>query len=287
MITSINAGFGAALSVDDVTQMHAMRFGGCRTDLPPGASYNIAVGILSAFVHAPLSPLILLHGEAMDGPTLVEQALRTARQATVLGLAIDLELANEPDLTDVGPLEMAKRCAMTTRALREDGFTGRIYGGSVSNLNTRGIGYLKAMQWATLPPELLVAVHRYAPRNDPKASHLASLQHEVVAAIEATDRRPPPAITEMGYHTAKQTASWSLRPPFYRHGFRLTNEDVADALFHDLPLYASWGCPRVDVFQWNCGHPASDTDYEALYGVRDVNGHWLPQGIMLAQMGPL
>ena len=288
MIKSINIGFGVPLSPEDVAQVQAMRLQGVRTELHPDMSDEQILAILAAFVGSRLALLILLHGEAMEGPVLKAQALKAAHYVDVLGLTdVDVELENEPDLSDTSPRVMASRSEMAVRALRDAGFTGKIYGGSVSNLVPRGIDYLTGMDWASLPADLEVAVHRYAPRKTPGASHLASLQHEIVAAMEATVRQTPPALTEVGYHTARQTAAWSRPPPFYHSAFRLTNEQVAEALFNDLHAYASWGVPRCDIFQWNCGVPENDEDYEALYGVRAADGTWLPQGIMLAQIGEL
>lgn len=289
MIKSINAGFSAPLSPDDLTQMHAMRLQGVRTEIPVRATRDEMAAILSALVGSGLSINLLFHGEAMPALELCMQVLDAYLLATNdLGLPLAaIEPANEPNIHDCDPLDMSVKLTAVHDALGTAGFTGTIYGGSVANLNREGLSYLQDMQWKHLPREIEVAVHRYAPRNTPGASHFESLQHEIVAAMEATGRKTPPALTEMGYHTALQTADWQWKPPFYQPAFRLTNEQAAEALFNDLNAYASWGVPRCDVFQWNCGIPDDDEDYEALYGVRAPDGTWLPQGVMLAQIGTL
>lgn len=287
MLKSINAGFGDPLSADDLTQMRSMKLQGVRTEIPVRASLAQIDGILEPLVGSGLQPLILLHGEALPALELCMQAVDVALKAHALGLAIDLEAANEPNINNCDALEMSAKLLAVHEALGNAGFTGKLYGGSVSNLHRDGLDYLRAMQWGSLPSDLLVAVHRYAPRNVPGSSHIGSLKAELDAACFVTGRTARPAISEMGYHTALNTAEWSLKPPYYHAAHRLTDEQAAEAIFNDLHAYAGWGVPRCDIFQWNCGIPKDATDYEALYGVRDHDGSWLPQGVMLAQIGDL
>lgn len=284
MITrSMNAGFGAPLSADEIQQMQDMALGGVRTEIHAAMSEDQIVDVLLPLVSSGLDVLVLLHGETMSGVDLAQQCGRVVRLAAMVDLLIDLELQNEPDLAGTPPEEMADRCLLAYEELRRGGFTGRILGGTVMNLHRDGLDYLKAMRWSHLPSDLLLAVHRYAPRNQPGASHLGSLRQEIEAAMTLTGRMAP-SITEFGYHTAQQSAAWSAKPPFYQHAFRLTNEQAAAAIVHDLAVYESCGCPRADVFQWNNGVPVNDEDYEALYGVRNVSGDWLPQAFALAKL---
>jgi hypothetical protein len=287
VIKSVNIGFGDPISPDDLAQLRSMRLQGVRTEIPVHASLPQIDGILEPLVGSGLQPLILLHGEALPALALCMQALDVALAAHKLGLAIDLEAANEPNINDCDPLDMSAKLLAVHDALGTMGFTGKLYGGSVSNLHRDGLEYLRAMQWEALPSDLLVAVHRYAPRNEPGSSHLDSLKAEIDAVSFVTGRTARPAMTEAGYHTALNTSEWSWKPPYFHPAHRLTNEQAAEAIFNDLHAYAGWGVPRVDLFQWNCGIPDDEFDYEALYGVRDPQGVWLPQGQMLAQIGDL
>jgi hypothetical protein len=287
MVKSVNIGFGSPLSPDDLAQLRSMKLQGVRTEIPVHASQEQIAAILTPLVGSGLKPLILLHGEALPALELCMQALDVALAAHKLGVSIDLEAANEPNINDCDPLDMAAKLLAVKDALDTMDFTGHLYGGSVSNLHRDGLAYLYAMQWKVLPSAIKVAVHRYAPRNLPGSSHLQSFQHELVAAMEATGRVTPPAITETGFHGALTTSEWSFKPPYYHPAHQLSEEQRAEALFDLLNECSIYGVPRCDVFQWNSAVPDDEFDYEAMYGVRDPQGVWLPQGIMLAQIGDL
>lgn len=285
MVKGMNAGFGEPLSVDDIIQMHSMRLGGVRTEIHASMSEGQILEILRPFVGSRLKLLVLLHGESLLGPELAQQALRAMRLAAQLNLSIDLELQNEPDLAGVHPLKMRARMLTAYIALRGAGFGGAILGGSVMNLHKNGRAYFAAMGWKTLPADLSVAVHRYAPHNLPGASHMGSLAAELAEVKRVTGDIP--YVTEMGYHTALQTSWWDFHSPYFHPAFTLTNEQAAEGLFEDLQVYAAAGCPRVDVFQWNSAPISDPADFEARYGVRGADGTWNAKGIMLAQVGEL
>lgn len=290
MILGMNAGFGDPLSphdTEDLTHMHTRLV---RTEINPSWSDERAQTIIHPFVQTLLSPLILLCGademesRGSDVTGMATHARRCYRLVRdIVGPAgCIFEPLNEPDIHNMTPYQTARVCEAVHRALREDGFEGLILGGSISNTTPKGLAYLGEMNWSRLPYDLYPTIHRYAPANNPKRSHAESLQHEIVGVMYATGRLGQvPAITEMGYHTFPSPGEWKYPPLDYFAPTQLTNAQAAEALIGDLTQYDAWGVPLCCIYQWNNG---TNPQFES-YGMRDIEGNWLPQGYAVQQFG--
>lgn len=281
MIKSINAGFGDPLSTSDITEMQQLQLDGCRTELSPSIIER-AEAILSPFVGCGLQLLVILCvGQDIVTTSLdalAKHARNVVTKAWALGLSIDVEVYNEPNLEGLSATRVAQGSLAVYHELRDMGFVGAIYGGCVSNLNREGVQFMQNMQWKNLPADLSASVHRYAPRNNPTLSHMASRQHEMVAVIDACHGRLP-AVTEFGYHTDGKGQQFSWLPDV-----PISTEEISAALVRDLKEYASWGIPRADVYQWR--NPPSGMP-GLHWGVHTFEGERLPQAYALQNVGVL
>ena len=231
-------------------------------DVPTRESVRL---VLSTLVGLRM-PLVVLHGQAMSTTAIAAHAVDVYGLARGEGLAaFDIEPQNEPDLADMPPGAMGERCLAVREALRGAGFTGRIYGGCPSNLHSKGVAYLKAMRWDTLPADLLSSAHWYAKDNKPGVGHHGPLSEDLARAQDACAGRMP-IITETGYHNALM--GWWI---FKR---RLEDPRRATAIERDLMTMAACGVDRADVYQINCGPSAAYIDH---FGIRDETNarRWL------------
>lgn len=71
------------------------------------------------------------------------------------------------------PADYAEAAKQLYSALRNDGFTGTVLAGSISNLNDRGFKFLREMKWPSLPEDLVVNIHWY-----PDTGGLATSGHD-------------------------------------------------------------------------------------------------------------
>ena len=265
-----NIGFGSPVPPASSTLQRSMGLGS-RAEIAPTADDVMAAAILQSLEDG---ALVLLAGGSLAGTTtaaaLVAHALRVVRIAKSQKKAIALEVGNEPDLTSLKASDWAQTCRMVLSSVRAVGFTGPVYGGSVSNLNRRGLDYLSAMRWETLPSDLDCAVHRYAPSNDPARSHSVSRKAEFDEVKRIVGARAS-AVTEFGYHTARAGWGWFKK--------QLTNTQAAAALTRDLSEYQSWGAVSAAVYQWSDGPGSTIADR---WGLVDVAGSPKPQGRAVA-----
>jgi hypothetical protein len=256
-------------------------------DLPGIAAHGFAVvrqdlfavtseifSLIVECVDAPCRPLFLIGGGQIAGSTghrlepyelatMTHEVVHRALQAGLTDYA--LEIGNEPDIAVKGYAERPEAFAEAVRschfAARAAGFRGSIISGGVSNLNTRGLRYLRRMVESGALPEddLTIGFHRYPEAGrGPWAPHQGfdSRADEFDTLVGLTDARPL-ACTEFGYHTADV----------------LSDEGVAASVLWDLGFYESRGVELAVVYQLNDGPGATWMDR---YGVRRLDGTWKP-----------
>jgi hypothetical protein len=256
-------------------------------DLPGIAAHGFAVvrqdlfavtseiePLIAECVGAPCRPLFLIGGGSIAGPDghrlepyeLAARTDRVVRHAWVVHLTdYAIEIGNEPDIAVPGYAERPEDFAEAVRschfAARAARFTGPILSGGISNLNTRGLRYLRRMVESGALPEddLTIGFHRYPEAGrGPLAPHdgFDSRADEFETLLTITDARPL-ACTEFGYHTADV----------------LSDEGVAASVLWDLGFYESRGVELAVVYQLNDGPGETWMDR---YGVRRLDGTWKP-----------
>ena len=291
MRIGINAFFGDPAPEPDFAFLASLGVSVIRTDF---SRYVVSLDVegiharVREFVpHEDMTLMALIcggHMDCEDGSSrrriepyeAAEAAVAILRAAEVEGLPFErlqLHIGNEADLAHPGYAERPEDAATLTNAVRTAarawGFTGDVIAPSVSNLNVRALGgrerfwersrpgYLPQMMAAGLPPDVIVAVHRYPDGGEDHLDAHAGFRSRAaewdrLRAIIGPDRRV--IVTECGYHTAQ--------------GER-TDEAVADGVAWDLDFYAQRGVEVATIFQINDG--PEDT-MEHRYGVRRLDG---------------
>ena len=272
MLTGINAGFGQLLDPAELADLRAFGVSLVRDEIAPGATDAQIEAQLAEFVGQPFVPLILLFG-GLGLPVNTTPAIcaalttRVLRAAETVGLRdVWLEVGNEPDIgwSATRPTVFAECCLAVHQTARAAGFTGPIVSGGVSTTDTRGRRYLQAMRWETLPADLLVGLHRYAPQMSPTMTFAGfATRDQELAAVRAVTAGHRLAHTEGGYHTRRETA----RSGFKTTTIQLTDEEAAAALVQELDFWARQ--PDVAcccLYQWG--------DDATRFGVRDEQHVW-------------
>jgi hypothetical protein len=267
----LQAGFGAPMAAD-LPGIAAHGFAVVRQDLFAVTS-DIAP-LIAECVGAPCRPLFLIGGGQIAGSTghrlepyelatMTNEVVHRAQQAGLDDYA--LEIGNEPDIAVDGYAnhpedfaEAVRACHFAARAAR---FEGAIISGGISNLNTRGLRYLRRMVESGALPEddLVIGFHRYPEAGrGPLAPHdgFDSRADEFETLLTITDARPL-ACTEFGYHTADV----------------LSDQGVAASVLWDLGFYEARGVSTAVVYQLNDGPGETWMDR---YGVRRLDGSWKP-----------
>jgi len=175
MELALNAGFGDPIQ-HELALIASLGFTVVRQDLfahGDGAPIETLVG---EFTGQTVRPLFLLAGGKMehdDGAERIEphelaaRATRLVAAANACGLvSYAVEVGNEPDIAHDGyasrPQDFAEAVRQSHEALRAAGFDGPVISGGVSNLNERGLDYLKrALAVGTVPADVIAGFHRY------------------------------------------------------------------------------------------------------------------------------
>ncbi|HUR32414.1 MAG TPA: hypothetical protein VM032_01370 [Vicinamibacterales bacterium] len=280
MRIGINAGFGDPLG-HLLPFITATGFRIVRQELPtyPRNDERLRM-LMHEFVGSPLVPLFLLGGGKMQRPDgtrriepdeIADVAAFVARTARALALDTYLvEVGNEPDLAHDGyasrPQDFAAAVRQTRDRLRAEQFTGLVVSGGVSNLNTRGIGYVERMlapQGFTFPDDVVVGFHRYPEKGKAHGAPHAgftSRENEMQRFTALIGARSH-GCTEFGYHTATERVGLS--------SVRRTDADVAASIMFDFAFFADHGCDVALLFQLNDG---PDDTMEHRYGIRALDG---------------
>lgn len=232
-------------------------------------------GLVNECVDAPCRPVFLVGGGKIENEDTGERlepfelaAMTTEVVQAAAYVDLDdyaLEIGNEPDLAVPGYSEHPEDFAEAVRAChfaaRAAGFQGPVISGGISNLNTRGLKYLKRMIASGNLPEddLVIGFHRYPESNrGPLAPHqwFTSREDEWDTLVDIT-RAYRLACTEFGYHTADI----------------LNDQQVAASVIWDLNFYAARAVLLATVYQLNDGPGSTWIDR---YGVRRTDGSWKP-----------
>ncbi len=150
-----------------------------------------------------------------------------------------------------------------------------VWAGVISNLNTRGVQWLREADPSTWPDGVGVSLHWYPHGSGPAVPHpgFRSRQAEVDALTAIVAGRPW-AVTEFGYHTARRRVTrtvWGFEVPV---GYATwTDDEVAAHAAYEWQFWEAQGAVAAFWFQLNDG----PTDhFEHKFGIRRVDGSWKP-----------
>lgn len=289
MDVGIVAGFGEVIGRELMDEIAAFGIRAVRQEIKPQMDEGYVRQLIAEFVGAPLRPLLLLGGGAMENVSRspISPAQYEALTSHVVHLAFtlgldadgyDLEIGNEPDISPSyrdKSWMFASACRLSFAAAREGGFAGRFITGGVSNLNRRGLAYLGAAVRAGLPPDVVVGFHRYPEGMEPFTPHGGfeardgqegrDVEWGALLAASADRAR---ACTEVGHHTA-------LRP-----GGRVDDILAGRHYQFDLQFFAERGVVATYVYQLNDG---PSEHYADRFGLRARDGRWKPQAAAVRQ----
>lgn len=277
MRVGINAGFGEPIR-HEFGYLTGLGFAFVRQDIAPDMDDETLVARVTEFASAPVSPLFLLAGGTMrwrdedrrvephEIAALAQRVLRAAREAGLTDLKI--EVGNEPDLAHEGyskrPQDFAEAVRQTRDAARAERFTGEIVAGGISNLNQRGLDFLRdVVASGKLPRDITIGFHRYPDGDGPQNPHAGfASRDEEWAELRRLARRYRVACTEVGHHTAERRLS------AFKKG-AISDATAAEHMLFDLKFFKSKGCSMVAVYQLNDGPGDGALDR---YGIRRLSG---------------
>jgi len=288
MELALNAGFGDPIQ-HELALIASLGFTVVRQDLfahGDGAPIETLVG---EFTGQTVRPLFLLSGRTMehdDGAERIEphelaaRATRLVAAANACGLvSYAVEVGNEPDIAHDGyasrPQDFAEAVRQSHEALRAAGFDGPVISGGVSNLNERGLDYLKrALAVGTVPADVIAGFHRY-----PEKARGALAPHDGFRsrddewnALMAISGSRALACTEFGYHTAPERIVGSITKT-------RTDRQVAASVMWDIQFYTERAVTVAAVFQLNDGPDPNQMEHR--YGIRRMNGELKPVAIAI------
>ena len=174
------------------------------------------------------------------------------------------EIGNEPDLASMGPWAdqpsyFGLACRAVYDALRAKDFAGPIISGGISTLGPRGLDYLRAMDWAGLPADLVCGVHSYAHHKDEIAKLRAIIGDREIA------------VTETG-QSMKPSGWWCFKTA-------PSEEDVGRFLCQEFDYWQAHGALCCCVFLWADGGPGDDDRW----GLVSADGRVKAQGAAAQQ----
>lgn len=218
-----------------------------------------------AVVRLEAKPLTPLWQVAALGQEVVEAGLQPCFIATqpehlaVVPAGTLLEAANEPDIERFGwsvrsYIKFVDECIPVLREHQR-----RMYAGVVSNLNERGLRFLKRLPWERWPADVVgTSFHRYPESGGPLVAHPpSSCRAEEIDRLRAIVGSRPLACTEVGYNTID-----------------FSEQEAADYLGWERKFFGSQGVELVCAYGINDATGPSAEDH---YGFRRIDGTWKPQ----------
>lgn len=188
-----------------------------------------------------------------------------------------IEIGNEPDLAHPfwkrNPENLADTFTKCYETIREFSKDAPVLTPSVSNLNVRGLSYLRRMLERGIPAEAPVAVHRYPNGQSPSDPHdpFETRREEIAAFLSLVGARDV-WVTETG---RSEGPGWLRRFFFQKTEFWLTEQQVADYMEAELRLWAEF--PQVKAVVWYQLNSGADRRNELHnYGIRRVDGTFKP-----------
>lgn len=172
------------------------------------------------------------------------------------------ELLNEPNYT-MSPQQYADLWEQAHELAELAGV--KVFVGSISNLNREALDWLsQAWRAFTVRPSY-VSVHRYPNTGGFAKAHKGFRRREdEVVALRQIIGPTPFAVTEFGYHTARQWR-WGFWP------FRWSESDVWRFCREEWHFWYYQGAMATFLYQLNDGPSRNRLDR---YGIRTTAGQW-------------
>jgi len=241
----LQVGFGDPLDPATLQELRQLGFTIIRLDLQKNSQAQTAA-LAQEVLDAGLQPLCII---------------RRSEQIEVLPEGALIELGNEPDLEHEGwtvaeYIREAEACiALALQHKR------RLYLGAVSNLNVRGINFLRQLPWANWTGDgICCSIHRY-PETDgtPETPHTGwQSRADEVNSLRAVVGPRPLACTEVGYDDSP--SGW-------------TESEVALNMRWERDFFGQQGFEICVGYQINDGPGSEPIDH---YGFRYRDGSWKP-----------
>lgn len=252
MLRGIQAGFGASIAAD----LPALRSLG--VELVRLDCTGLDAGTTQALVREPI-----------DSGLVPFPIVSSADQLALLPAGTNVELLNEPDLNGPSPAAYEGLVGDVGTVCAQRGLT--LWAGAVSNLNRRGVAYLRdagVMRW---PSGVCVSVHRYPTGQSPLVPHdgFASRDAEVLALRVLIGARPW-GVSEFGYHGGNRATWWQRLFGIRR---QWTDGQVRTFTAWEWEFWQKSGAAGAVLYQLNDGPTSSAVDR---YGIRRTDGTWKP-----------
>ncbi len=257
----LQAVFNARISDDDLYAIRQLGCDGIRIDAQELMKPADVAVLADDALRFGLTPLVIV---------------KDAWQIADLPPGSHVEVRNEPDIDTNEKLspkdyaEIAHRCVTAAhRRSEEVQSLIPVWVGAVSNLNDRGLAYMRMLfsdripnSLLSLPPDVGVSVHRYAEDTVWKPhDHFTSREHEVEVLRKIIGSRAY-GVSEMGY----STGAVDNKPG-------LTDEEARDNLRQEFNFWPAQGAKFCTVYQLNDGPENAPLDK---YGIRRIDGTWKP-----------
>jgi len=214
--------------------------------------------------------------EVLDAGMVPYPIVREAAQLVDLPAGTHVELMNEPDLN--GPKAADYEAAVHHVSRHAEGAGLHLWAGCVSNLNQRGLRYLRDAHVERWPASVRVSVHRYPNGDSPMTPHsgFRSREDEVEILLDLIGDREW-GVSEFGYHTAPRPVSW-LERLFGRRPRSWNDADVAAHVAWEWAFWEAHGATGAVLYQVNDGPSAGSARPAALdtFGIRRLDGSWKP-----------
>ena len=172
------------------------------------------------------------------------------------------ELLNEPNYTML-PEQYATAWEQAHELAEPSGV--QVFVGSISNLDRDALGWLsRAWKMMTVRPSY-VSVHRYPNTGGFAKAHKGfDRREDEVTALRQIIGSTPFAVTEFGYHTARQWR-WGFWP------FRWSEATVGSFCREEWQFWYYQGAVATFLYQLNDGPSRDRLDR---YGIRTTRGQW-------------
>jgi hypothetical protein len=242
--------FDALVGRDTLNALKSFRFSIARIDAQ-ASDLPTTLAMIDEAEAAGLRPLVIVR----DGVQLEQ-----------LPDGIDVELKNEPDLNGPTPAVYAQFVSEAAKIAHRGRQT--LWVGAVSNLNRRGLEYLKNL--GELPADVGVSVHRYGDGTFENPHDGFPSRDAEVAALRAIIGDRPFGVSEFGY--PKHRYGWG---PF---SGQITPEHAALFIRQEIAFWRRHGAAWSIVYQLNDGPTDSRADR---YGIRAFDGTWRPAARVL------
>lgn len=260
MVKGLQAGFGELLGPATLANLRGLGVQLVRLDCQ--ASSPMATGALVR--------------EVLEAGLVPFPIVREAAQLVHLPAGTNVELMNEPDLNGPKPADYEASVHHVSRHAEGAGL--RLWAGCISNLNQRGLRYLRDAHVERWPASVAVSVHWYPHGDTNQNPHpgFISRDHEVAELLALIGDRPW-GVSEFGFHTAARKVSWLDRFLGVR-GTAWTDAQVAEMVAEEWAFWEEAGAVGAVLYQVNDGQSAGSAKPAALdtFGIRRNDGLWKP-----------